>query len=92
MTEETKKEPGWLSNLAAMSATATAKRERDAKRRGSSGAASPGHIVAVWSCRCGWSGGAKELKLNATTFALACPRCGKADGLRAEGSASDGGA
>ncbi len=77
------KEPAWLSNLASLGATAKAKQQRDARNRGSTGAASAGHSVAGWSCRCGWSGGTKELKPDPATFALTCPSCGQSDGLTA---------
>ncbi len=80
---EKKKEPEWLSKLAVLGASATARQAKDAKLRGSHGAASAGRSVKLWECRCGWSGDAKQLKPDAATFIPACPSCGKSDGLKA---------
>lgn len=74
------KEPAWLTNLATMSVAAQHRRGRNA---GSMGAASAGRSLASWTCRCGWTGVAKALKLDPKTFAPTCPQCGRADGLAA---------
>jgi hypothetical protein len=81
--DEKPKEPAWLRQLASVGASAKARQERDAKNRGSHGAASAGRSVASWACKCGWSGVSKDLKPDPVTFVLNCPRCGKSDGLKA---------
>jgi len=48
-------------------------RARDRERYGP---ASKGRSVTSWRCDCGWTGGARELKV--TESGVACPACGGA--------------
>lgn len=79
------KEPAWVSKLASLGANAEARRDRDRKLRGSTGAASEGKSLQAWACSCGWTGVVKDLKPDPKSWAPSCPSCGRSDGLSAKG-------
>jgi len=72
-----------LQNLAriAVQASGAHRTYQNARYGGSSGAASAGKRLTMWTCGCGWSGAAQELKVGAG--GLSCPSCQEAGGLRA---------
>jgi hypothetical protein len=76
--EDKPREPAWVTRLARLGIAAE-RVKGDKRRQQSSGAASEGRRLVAWSCRCGWQGGAKDLKAGAG--GLACPACGAGDGL-----------
>ena len=71
-----------LQNLAAIAAHASSahRKYQDTRYGTSSGAASVGKRLTSWTCACGWTGAAKELKVSAD--GLNCPSCNEARGLR----------
>jgi hypothetical protein len=75
------KEPEWLTRLSGMAARApnSHRKHRDAKWGSSSGAANKGQRLLSWSCTCGWTGAAQDLKPGAG--GISCPACGSASGL-----------
>lgn len=80
MTDEPRKvEPAWIGNLARVGAAAEGMVRR--RTKGTFGAASAGRALKTWSCACGWSGPATDLKASAG--GIACPACGAIRGLKA---------
>ena len=71
-----------LQNLARIAAHASGahRKYQNARYGSSSGAASAGKRLTVWTCGCGWSGPSQELKVSAA--GLSCPSCQEAGGLR----------
>jgi len=72
-----------LQNLARIATQASgAHRKYQNARYGSSlGSASAGKRLTVWTCGCGWTGAAQELRVSAA--GLSCPSCQEPEGLRA---------
>ena len=81
--KEAAKPSALLQNLAriAMHASGAHRTYQSARSGSSSGAASAGRRLTSWTCVCGWSGTAQELKVGAG--GLSCPSCEEAGGLRA---------
>ncbi len=77
----TAKPSALLQNLAAIAArdAGAHKHYKDARYGISPGAASAGKRLVSWRCGCGWSGAAKELKVQAGR--LSCPACGSVESL-----------
>ena len=72
-----------LQNLAriATHASGAHRTYQNARYGSSSGAASAGKRLTVWTCGCGWSGPSQELRVGAG--GLSCPSCQETRGLRA---------
>jgi hypothetical protein len=70
-----------LQNLATIASRAAGahRKYQDARYGNSTGAASAGKQLAFWTCPCGWTGPAKDLKVTAD--GLSCPSCESARGL-----------
>ena len=70
------KDPAWVTKLASLASKAPAghKAYRDSRWGNSKGAASEGKHLVAWTCACGWSGPARELKAGAS--GVCCPACG----------------
>jgi len=81
--KEAAKPSALLQNLARIAAHASGAHQtyQNARYGSSSGAASAGKRLTVWTCGCGWSGAAQELKVGAA--GLSCPSCQETGGLRA---------
>ena len=81
--KEAAKPSALLQNLARIAAHASDAHRtyQNARYGGSSGAASAGKRLTVWTCGCGWSGPSQELKVS--VGGLSCPSCQEAGGLRA---------
>ena len=73
--KETAKPSALLQNLAriAVQASGAHRTYQNARYGSSSGAASAGKRLTSWTCGCGWSGAAQELKVGAA--GLSCPSC-----------------
>jgi len=80
--KEPAKPSALLQNLARIAAHASGahRKYQNARYGSSSGAASAGKRLTVWTCGCGWSGPSQELKVSAA--GLSCPSCQEAGGLR----------
>jgi len=62
--KEPVKDPAWITRLASLASKAPAghKAYRDSRWGNSKGAASEGKRLVAWTCACGWTGPARELK------------------------------
>ena len=71
-----------LQNLAAIATRASGahRKFQDARYGNSSGAASAGKRLTSWSCACGWTGAAQELRVS--VGGLGCPSCDGTGGLK----------
>ncbi len=74
--KEPVKDPAWITKLASLASKAPAghKAYRDSRWGNSKGAASEGKRLVSWTCACGWTGPARDLKAGAS--GVTCPACG----------------